>query len=256
LNDGKTIYLNKLVLAIPPENITQLIKSYKFRDCFGNFGNFEEWAEKTDYIEYISITYHFIKPLKLPYVSGVTFDTDWGLAVINLSDYMTNIENGYNTVLSTAITICDRKSSFIHKTANQCSKEELYKEVYRQLKESAYHDLPSEYVAIMNPNIYYDNKLKKWKNIDEAFFKAYGVDHIPFQSKLVKNIYNLGTHNGHSYVPYTTIESAVSNGIALARILCPRIKPRYIIDRTINTKEILLFIVLISLIIYLVVTAK
>jgi hypothetical protein len=255
LENGKTIYFNKLVLAIPPENIARLIKPYEFKDCFGQFEKFDEWAEETDYIDYISITYHFTKELKLDYIHGVTFNTEWGIIAINLSDYMTNIENTFNTVISVAVTICDTKSSYIHKTANECSKEELYKEVYRQLRQSLYPNLPIDYVAVMNPNIYYNKNKKKWQNKDEAFFHTIGTQYIPFESK-VKNLYNVGTHNGHSYVPYTTMESAVSNGIFLAKILHPKSKNRYILEKSFTTKHIVLIIILTILILSVIIFAK
>jgi len=164
LNDNKTYYCNKLVLAIPPANMLQLLSAMEnkyLKSSFGDLERFERWVETTEYIEYISITYHFREDIQIPNVHGMTFDTDWGIIAINLSDYMQNIEKGYKNVLSVAITICDQKSKHINKTANECNKSELYTEVFRQLKASVYPNLPDTYVAIINPNNYYDKLEKK-----------------------------------------------------------------------------------------------
>lgn len=252
INEQK-IYLDKLILAIPPVAITKILENNNnIKNCFGDFNKFQEWAEKTEYVEYISITYHFKENFNIPYINGLTFDTDWGLVSLNLSDYMKNIEPGYSKIFSVAITLCDNPSKYIKKTANQCSKEELYKEVYRQLKESLYPDLPNNYLAIINPNNYYKNN--KWNNEDEAYFNTINTNYIPFQSNIIPNIYNLGTHNGQSYIEYTTLESAVSNGISLAKYLYPEVK--YTIKKFWKISEILLIIIFILIIIIFTIVIK
>jgi len=251
-NDDTLYYCNKLVLAIPPASITKILSSMDnnyVKNSFGDLHQFERFAEDTEYIEYISITYHFRGDVHIPEVHGMTFDTDWGIIVVNLSEYMKDIEKGYDKVISTAVTICDKKSKYINKTANECDKSELYAEVYRQLKESIYPTLPDGYVAVINPNNYYDKQEKKWKTTDEAYFNTIGTSYIPFQSHVIPNIYNVGTHNGHSYLAYTTLESAVSNGIALACKLCPQLRYQYHLRKSWKISDIIYVISTIILVI-------
>jgi len=257
--NSKKIILDKLILAVPPSSMLKILENNdtKVKNCFGNLESFKEWSEKTEYIEYISITYHFINDINIPRVSGATLDTDWGIVCINISDYMKDIENKYKKLLSVAITITDRKSSFINKTANECNENELFDEVYRQLKVSIYPNLPDkkEYKAIINPNNYY--KDGKWNCKDEAYFNTIGTKYIKNTSDTIPNIYNAGSHNGNSYISYTTMESAVSNGIILATNLYPELKDKYKLKTFLTMKDYIFYlfiIIIIMVIIYLIIS--
>ena len=261
LSNTEKIRCGKLVFAVPPVSLMNIIKYEDgLRNAFGNFNDFERWVDNTKYIDYISITYHFKGKLGLPIINGLTFDTDWGIVLINLSDYMDSVDNidaaadaadaasaaegVYSTVLSTAISICDKNSKATYKKANECSADELIKEVHRQIKESIFHDLPSDYKALVNPNNYYDTYKNKWACRDNAYFNTYNEKYIPFYSS-INNVYNLGTHNGKSYMSYTTIESAVSNAMYLAGELYPEVSSKYTVYRGITLKNVLMFIILI-----------
>jgi len=258
LSNTEKIRCGKLVFAVPPVSLMNIIKYEDgLRNAFGNFNDFERWVDNTKYIDYISITYHFKGKLGLPIINGLTFDTDWGIVLINLSDYMDSVddvddveaegvaaEGGYSTVLSTAISICDKNSRATYKKANECSADELIKEVHRQIKESIFHDLPSDYKALVNPNNYYDTYKNKWACRDNAYFNTYNEKYIPFYSS-INNVYNVGTHNGKSYMSYTTIESAVSNAMYLAGELYPEVSSKYTVYRGITLKNILMFIILV-----------
>jgi hypothetical protein len=249
LSNTEKIRCSKLVFAVPPVSLMNIIKYEDgLRNAFGNFNDFERWVDNTKYIDYISITYHFKGKLGLPIINGLTFDTDWGIVLINLSDYMDSVdgeaEDGYSTVLSTAISICDKNSKATYKKANECSADELIKEVHRQIKESIFHDLSSDYKALVNPNNYYDTYKNKWACRDNAYFNTYNEKYIPFYSS-INNVYNLGTHNGKSYMSYTTIESAVSNAMYLAGELYPEVSSKYTVYRGITLKNVLMFVILI-----------
>jgi hypothetical protein len=254
--NNKLINLDKLILAVPPVSMLKILENndINVKNCFGNLDSFKEWSEKTEYIEYISITYHFINDIDIPNVSGATLDTDWGIVCIYLSNYMKDIEKNYKKLLSAAITITDRKSSFINKTANECSEKELLDEVYRQLKESIYPKLPNKefYKGIINPNSYY--KDGKWNCKDEAFFNTIGTKNLKNTSDTIDNIYNAGSHNGNSYIHYTTMECAVSNGLSLGTMLYPELKEKYKLKTFLSLKDYLFYlfiIIIVILIIYL-----
>ena len=245
LNNGEKIRCGKLVFAVPPIALLDIIKyEGQLRNAFGNYNDFERWVDKTRYIDYISITFHFKEKQDFPIENGLTFDTDWGIVLINLSDYMGKVENGYSTVLSAAISICNINSRFSYKEANECSADELIKETHRQIKESLFPDLTDDYTAIVNPNNYYDTYKNKWACKDNAYFNVYSEKYIPFKSS-INNLYNLGTHNGKSYISYTTIESAVSNAIYLAGELYPEVVSKYSIYRGITGKNIIMVIIFI-----------
>lgn len=184
---------NKLVLCIPPYDILQIIKKSKYNNAFGK--NFEEWAIFNNYDNYISISFHWNKTLKLPKIWGFPRN-EWGIAFIILSDYM-KMKN--HTLISTAVTFPNVKSSRINKTANECNKQELFDEVFRQLKVS-YPDLPKPSNIILNPSN------------DTAFVESYKNEFIDFGSN-INNLYTVGTHTGQSVYAFTSFESAVSNAI-------------------------------------------
>ena len=252
LNTGEKIKCSKVVFAVPPVALLNIIKyEGQLRNAFGNYYDIERWAEKTKYIDYISITFHFKEKLKLPYINGLSLDTDWGIGLINLSDFMDNVdkvESGYSVVLSAAVSICDKISKFTYKKANECNADELIKEVHRQIKESLFSELSDDYTAIVNPNNYYNVHKNKWECTDNAYFNVYNEKYIPFNSS-INNLYNLGTHNGRSYINYTTIESAVSNAISLAGELYPEVQSKYTIYRGISGKNIIMWIIIIIFIV-------
>ena len=103
---------------------------------------------------------------------------------------------------------------------------------------------------LLSPQVYRDEKNKRWVNIDTAYVLTNENSHIPFESRVYKNLYNCGSHNGKSKYYYTSLESAVSNALSLANVLEPKInKPLQEtaqISRYINWLIILVIIGLIA----------
>ena len=248
LNNGEQIDCDKLVFAVPPVSLHAIIKNDEIlKDAFGNYTNLTRWAERTKYKDCVSISYHFkndeaIKAL--PSNNGLTIITDWGVRVINLSEYMKKVECDNNIVLSVSITILDRESDFISKCANECNLKELIQEAYRQIKISYLNNGEYAYDAYLNPNNYYDSTTNEWKSIDNAYLNIYDEQYMPFKSSKIDNLYSLGTHNGKSFVPFNSIESAISNGISLGAELYPEVKKRYCIIRGYYGKDYLIILVL------------
>jgi len=123
---------------------------------------------------------------------------------------------------------------------------------YRQLRISYINYMDAEYYAVINPNNYYDDKNKRWKCEDNAYYNAFAENYIEFKSNSIENLYNLGTHNGKSYIPFNSIESAISNGIALGRELYPDVMIKYCVRRGIYGKDIVILgvMILYTVIIY------
>lgn len=247
----QTIFGNNIVLAIPPSNILEIIElsTQDIQNSFMENNLFKTWVKSTRYLDYISITFHFTDKLDLPKVYGFP-KSDWGLAFIILSDYMTNIEPQSKTVISTVITFSDSKSKNNNKTANQCSETELIVEAYNQLSE-AFPNLPLDnYIGILAPGTY--KSAGKWVSSDTAFISVPNGGYLPMESKNIKNLYNVGTHNGASEYQFTSLESAVTNAVSLAHRLLPETKNMYTITSSTTVTEVsraVIVIVIIAIII-------
>ena len=97
-----------------------------------------------------------------------------------------------------------------------------------------------DYFAVINPNNYYDNDKKIWKCKDNAYYNTLNERYIEFKSKTIDNLYTLGTHNGRSYIPFNSIESAISNSISLGCELYPDVRKKYFVKRGIYLKDIII----------------
>jgi protoporphyrinogen oxidase len=207
LNDKSTISADKIIFSIAPIALRNILKESKnFKDVFGPFDKINDFAEKTEYADYIGITYHWKNKLDLPKRNGFPI-SKWGLGYVVTSDYAKNVEEGYKTVISTALTITNE--------IKDVTKDVIIKEAFLQLKES-YPDIPEYDYAVMNPKVYYNKTEGIWEDIDSGFVQVNKSDVLPFGDKV---FYTLGTHNGYSKYSFTSMESAVSNALKLGSIL-------------------------------------
>jgi hypothetical protein len=210
LKDGREIKGDKFIFAMPPEN---LIKINGLKEAFELT---EDYTEKTDYNEYISISFHWDYELDLEDdISTFNTKTDWGLIASNMSSYMHFKESKSKTVISCAIILTDIKNRN-NKTANECNEEELIEEVLEQLR-LVYKNITKPTLYFINN--YYDEKEKKWKSNETAYLKVPNYNYLDFKSKIYNNLYNLGTHNGKHKNSFTSLESAISNSIKLSNII-------------------------------------
>jgi len=256
-NEKFIIKGEKYILAIPPKPLKNiLLKSESAKYAFGDIDNIIKWSNNNSYFEYIPITLHWKTKLDLPKIWGFPA-SDWGLAFIVLSNYMTfdrpiELENS-KTVISTAITFTDRKSNFINKTANESTMNEVHTEVLRQLRLS-YPDIPNPDFILTSPQVYKDND--KWVNMDTAFVSTPDTNQfLPSSSLIFNNLYNCGAQNGKSNYHFTAMETAVANALYLFNKLEPNNKyKRSILGYKQITNYvhigIVLSIILVGLIIY------
>ena len=248
------IFADKIVLAIPPDSFLPILQNSNslVQNTFENFDKLKEYADTTSYIDYISMTFHWNKKLNLRKVYGFP-KSEWGIAFIVLSDYMKFEENVSQTVISCAITIPDVIIKSLGKNANQCTKEEIFREVLNQLRE-AYPELEEPTLVLLSPGVYYDDQEKKWISKDEAFVTSSKEGFLPFSGR-IKNLYNLGTHNGYQNYKFTSLESAVTNSIKLSHILNKKLKCKYPIQDIFTfvkfIRIIIIVLILLLILIYI-----
>lgn len=246
---GKQILGKTIILAIPPINMVNILENsdQSIKNAFGDFETLKQWAIKTRYIEYLSMTFHWDTILTLNKIYGFP-KTEWGVAFIVLTDYMHFDEPVSKTVISLAVTITDQNSSRINKLPNECSKNELIQEVFYQLT-LAFPNLPQPTLSLLSPGVIYKNN--QWISTDTAFISTSQQPFLDSSSKTINNLYNLGTHNGNHLYKFTSLESAVTNGLSLAIKLYPDIKTKYTITSTIQLTDIIRIIIIILLIYFI-----
>lgn len=244
----QTISSDKYIFAIPPKNLVELIDTFNIKH---NWGDIHSFAKETAYIDYISVSFHWNTRLNLKKVYGFP-KSAWGIAFVVLNDYMKFEEKDSQTVISTAITIKNRKSPNNNKIADDCSSEEIIKEIYLQLKE-AFGDIPFPTKTLISPGVDYDSKINQWVSEDTAFIMTSNKGYLPFKNNKITNMYNLGTHNGKSLYKFTSLEAAVSNSVILSKELYSDLnKSQYIkLTKTTSISDVFTLFVLV-LIIYLI----
>lgn len=252
--NNRRVYCEKIVFAIPPKNLYELMKT---NGIAHNWGDLENFALETAYNDYLSVTFHWKDKLDLPKIYGFP-RSNWGIAFVVLSDYMNFGEEDSKTVISSTVTFTDRKSVFTFKTANECETGlELTDEIYLQLLE-AFPGLPKPTRITISPGVKYDKEQKQWVCVDTAYIITSNAGFLPFKNDIVDNMYNLGTHNGKSLYRFTSLESAVSNSVALSNLLYPELEERKLLKSTtvVDVVRISVIILIIILVIYLYIGAN
>ena len=240
---GKTF-----IFAIPPINIAQFLNSSKnieIKNSFGYINKFTKWASNTNYLTYIPIIFHWNINIDLSnYIIGFPFTkTSWIIIFNVLSDYISFDDNRSKTVISCTISQ-HGISETINKKPNDCSKEELIKETFNQLK-TVFKDLPPPTHSILSQNVFIGGK---WESLDTAFSNT-KYKFLDSKSVLFNNLYNCGTQNMIEFTN-TRMTSAMYSAIQLLHKLIPVSINEY----SINNNDLLInniFIYLIFIIIFI-----
>jgi hypothetical protein len=217
------------VFAIPPQSLVKINNSSL---VFGS--NLQKFANDTKYLEYISLTLHYKTQLSLPKVYGFP-KSSWGVAYVQTTDFTKLEETSSQTVLSVTLTKPDAVSKYSNKRAQECTSNELTNDILQQLRES--------FPYLSDPDIIVYNPIKS----DTAFV---GTTHgyMDFQSPVANNAYTLGTHNGAHLYQFTSMESAVTNAIALGHHLFPSSKVTFPIHSCISFRTVILCLLFVCII--------
>lgn len=252
------IKCGRVILAIPPHAVAHVFRTchQNVQDSFMPYQKLQKFVKNTDYITYISITYHWKTIQKIPARHG--FPTgEWGITYIVLSDYMDMTDEYSKTLISCCVSYMDKPSHNTGKTANQSSSEEIVEEVFFQLK-SVMPLVANPDVALISPQNSYETG--KWKQYDVSYFPS--IKEKPFPNHgSIKNLFNAGAQNGNSPYSFTTLETAVSNALVLAYKLDPKTKEYYPFQELWTLRQVLkivlfIIIILIFLIVFMTTTVS
>jgi len=243
--DNKTLNIiaKNYIFALPPKPMINIIKNSPNQNMFGDINELIKWEEKSSYLVYIPINFHWDTNVKLEKVQGIT-ESDYGIVYVVMSNYMKFNDPRSKVVITCTVKATDRKSQFNKKTANECSKDELIEEVFRQLKIYQPH-LPKPTYSILNPGVYKNGN--KWDTVDTAYF--YTKAGYKSNKSIYNNLFWVGSHNGNSNYNFTAMETAMGNAISLLHEIEPKSKNEVIIHQPVTLK-MLIFIVLILIIIW------
>lgn len=214
------IKCNNVVLAMPPHAMARVLGTChsNIQNSFMPYIHLLQFVKNTDYIPYISITYHWKTKQETPKIHGFPMG-EWGIISIVLTDYM---KDEYSkTLISCCVSYTDRPSSNTGKTANQSTADEVIEETFLQLQ-TIMPFLSKPEIALISPQNFYDKQTKQWKQYDVSYFNSSSQEQKPLPNHgKVENLYNVGSHNGNSMHEFTTLESAISNALILAYKLEP-----------------------------------
>ena len=235
-NKKLKVKAKKYIFAIPPDNMLPLLKTNAtLANSFGDFSYLKKWHQNTKYITYIPVTFHWDYEIKLPKIWGFP-KTDWGIAWIVLNDYMTFKNPKSKTVITACVSKVDQVSRRINKTPHQCSEGELIDEIFEQVKE-AFPNLPDPTASILSPGVYKNND-GLWETKDDAYILGTMGYQRDMKSPSIDNLYWVGCHSGNQNYHFTAIESAISNGVALANQLIPETKKEFQIGEILSVRQI------------------
>lgn len=207
-----TMSAAKFVFAVPPKTLVKIIDKHHLPH---NWGDLHTFARKTAYIEYVSVTLHWNTKLQLKHVYGFP-KSEWGIAFVVLSDYMDlSDEKESQTMISVAVTITNKRSRRNGKTADECNEQEIKDEVFAQMQSVFGQQLPRPTHIVVSPEVEHEDG--HWVSEDTAFITTPDMGYLPFQNGVLRNMYNVGTHNGKHLYKFTSLESAVSNAVYLSK---------------------------------------
>jgi protoporphyrinogen oxidase len=240
-SNNKLISARQYIFAIPPINLLDILKA-------SNINILDpEFVERTDYLDYIPITFHWKTKQILPKIWGFP-KNDWGLAFIVESDYTDFKDPRSITVINSTLTKSNNKSKYTNKTANESTQLELQMETLRQLRNA--FPMLTDPDNIVLEGVYRKNN--KWQQNGTAYIHNIYGKNVPFELPGLLNGFQLGTQNGYSKYQFTSMESAIYNGITLGHTLIPSSQLIYKLSNgntVIGILKVIIIIIILLLII-------
>jgi len=229
--DRRIISSKNVIFAMPPQYISQIIKQSSYNPFSDRFLSY---AEQTQYLQYISLTFHFSRHYKLEHLWGVAKDSKWGIVFIKLDDYM--IDTFPGDMFTIAVTKID-VPGLNGKTASECSDTEIQEEVWQEMN-LLFHFPDKPVIKI------YKGNDQAWVLTKHGYGECTGKDNISCPDNIGPNFYAVSCHVGESPYSFTSFESAVCNAIWLVNRLTGKNTP----IKTLWTLDLVLRIILVLLV--------
>jgi hypothetical protein len=250
LNNGnqKKIKVNKLILAVPPKPLYNIISSsLDIQNSFGNINKLKTWKSKNSYFDYIPLTFHyFSKDVKLPKLNGFP-RTPWGIGFIIISDFMDFEGEPSKQCISICISMTDVPNE-LGKTANNSTMTEIIDHVKKQLSM-----FPTPDKVIVSPQVVRSGD--KWINLDTAYVLTTDQKYLDYKS-IYNNLFAVGIFNGNSTYNFTSMESAVQNAMFFCEKEMPDLKYKFKNRQLKEVKYYIYDFLLILLVIILIIIVK
>jgi hypothetical protein len=246
------IPVDTVIFATPLENLTPCVMNSAptIHACFGPLGKLQKYTKQSAYEPYLSITFHWTTKVEFPPIRGDGSKTPWGILWNNLSEYFGQ-DHTSKTILSVAVVRLDMVSPHTRRTANDTDQvTDLLVETFRQINVAHGGVLPEPDQSILSPGVIrYANR---WTSTDFSYMKTIASYPFPFRSPVFRNLYSVGTHNEQSGYAFTSIETAVSNGIAFCHLFDTNSRPHYPLRKVISLLDVVVaFVVSFTLTIIL-----
>jgi phytoene dehydrogenase-like protein len=244
-----------VIMAVPPLHLVEVLQQSEpeVANSFGQFPAIQSFAERNAYFSYIPVTFHWNQRFVLPNLHGFPA-SDWAIAFVVQSDYTSFRHPSSRTVISVAVTRPDARSQVTGRTANETRDvKQLVEEMLRQLR-TVLPGLPEPTRALLSPGVSYSqNSLPdggpggSWTTRDTAWVMTTDDRRIPQQAPKLKGLYSVGSHNRlHSY-HFTSMESAITNALALGHELVPTTAVTLPIGRPSELKSVLYVIAAVAI---------
>ena len=244
----KEVYAGKIILAVPPKPLYHILNdSLDAKNAFGDITKLKEWKSKNSYFDYIPLTFHYFKEIKLPNIEGFP-TTDWGIGFIILSNYMDFSDEPSKTVISITITFPERQNKY-GKTVHECTQDEIIQYVKEEL-----NFFPEPDLVIISPNVVKSGD--KWINMDTAYVVTTDNKFLKETSDEFTNLFAVGIFNGNSNYSFTAMESAVQNAIHFAKKEIKDLKYEMPLQKAIDITDVLYSVIMVTIAIILLVIVK
>lgn len=196
---GRSVEFDKLIMAIPPVDLLSVIPMDP---------EWIKWAWETNYLPYLSITFHWKTRVAVSPLEGGIPQGEWGIVWIVLTDYFEI--PGEGTVISASITKGDVPSKETGRTVQQSTPLEIMDQAWAVVSAATgLQHMPA--VIRFPPTV--EKTPHGLRESDTAYIATSSYPKGK-SWKIQENIYSVGTHNGKSAYAFTSMEAAVTNGAA------------------------------------------
>ena len=235
------------IFTIPPKPMLKILSQCPNPNLFGPINEVIKWGTRSQFITVLTTTFHWDTKYNILNKEDNP-DSAYRIAYLDYSSTTYFADPRSKTVVVCSATVLDRISPNNGKTANQCSPEELLKEIFAQFKSFQPH-LPEPTVAILSPDIYRTDD-NKYETHDSAFVLT-PMGHKSFNSESCSNLFWVGSHNGNSLNALTSMESAMENAIVFLHWLLPETKNKVLIHNIFTVRDFIVWFIIFLIILFI-----